>query len=361
MHKNWEKPQEMDRSALLRRIGNISQLACMRRVILEDGTASGCKAIEVANGGGLDFTVLEGKGLNILNFGYKGTNLSFIAKPGLASPAYFNPHDQEFPRNFQGGMLFTCGLLNVGPASVDQGLELSQHGRIGQLPAEQTAVSADWESNDYVMRISGDVREAALFRENLVLKRTITTKFGSKALTIHDTVENQGFEPQPLMILYHMNIGYPLLDTTARLLCPDRHAWPFNEAAKKDMANMTHFSDPVDDCPEQLFCHKVFSDAKGWSEIGLINEPLDIGLAIRYNTATLPNLLQWKSMRSGDYALGIEPTNSSLNTRAVERANGTLRTLAPMEKVEFDVELTVLEGQADIRACAARIEALAKA
>lgn len=360
MRKNWGQIQEMDKSALLRRVGNISQLAYMRRVVLDDGTASGCKAIEVANGGGLDFTVLEGKGLNILNFSYKGTNVSFIAKPGLASPAYFNPHNQEFPRNFQGGMLFTCGLLNVGPASVDQGLELSQHGRIGQLPAEQTSVSADWESNDYVMRISGDVREAALFRENMVLKRTITTKLGSKTLAIHDTVENQGFEPQPLMILYHMNIGYPLLDSSARLLCPDRHAWPFNEAAKNNLATMAQFGDPVDDCPEQLFCHTVSPDTNGWSELGLINDTLNLGLSIRYNTVTLPNLLQWKSLRSGDYALGIEPTNSSLNTRAAERADGTLRTLAPLEKVDFDLELTILDGQTDIRAFAARVEALAK-
>ncbi|MCE5255721.1 MAG: aldose 1-epimerase family protein [Spirochaetaceae bacterium] len=350
-----EKVQKED---LLRRIGNISQLAYARRSRMEDGTADGCKVITVANGGGLAYTVIEGKGLNLLNFSYRGTNLSFISKPGLAAPAFFNPHNQEFPRNFQAGMLFTCGLLNVGPASIDEGMELSQHGRIGQLPAENVSINTDWEGDDYFIRISGEVREAALYRENLLLKRSIVTKYGSKTVTLHDIVENQGFEPQPFMVLYHINIGYPLLDEAARLIISDKGVIAHDAISENGKDKIAEFCAPIDNCPEQLFCHDVCHDSSGRTLLGLINDELGIGLAIQYDTGPLPYLVEWKSMRSGDYALGIEPANCTVNTRAKEREMGTLQTIRPFEKVAINLELTALDGPDEISNFEARVKAL---
>ena len=92
---------DIKREDLLRRVGNMNQLASIKHYEMEDGKAHGFKTYEVTNGGGLAFTVLESKCLDISNFSFKGVNFNFISKPGLVSPEHFNPLGQEFPRHFQ--------------------------------------------------------------------------------------------------------------------------------------------------------------------------------------------------------------------------------------------------------------------
>ena len=44
-------------------------------------------------------------------------------------------------------------------------------------------------------------------------------------------------------------------------------------------------------------------------------------------------------MRSGEYVLGIEPSNSYIMGRAAERENGTIGHLAPFESRRMEVRL----------------------
>ena len=59
------------------------------------------------------------------------------------------------------------------------------------------------------------MREARVFGPRLTLRRRITSALGSTKTTIEDTVENAGFGEEPFMLLYHVNAGYPVLDTGA--------------------------------------------------------------------------------------------------------------------------------------------------
>ena len=54
----------------------------------------------------------------------------------------------------------------------------------------------------------------------------------------------------------------------------------------------------------------------------------------------LPILVQWRSMASGDYALGLEPTNCYIMGRHAERENGTLPVLKPFESVTTGVNFS---------------------
>ena len=65
--------------------------------------------------------------------------------------------------------------------------------------------------DEYALILSGAVRESAALNENMVLTRKIETAFGSSSIRITDTVENCGFKAQPLMLLYHFNLGFPFL------------------------------------------------------------------------------------------------------------------------------------------------------
>jgi hypothetical protein len=346
------------RKELLRRVGHMSQLASVERYEMLDGKAKGCKGIEVRNGGGLEFKVLESKGLSISGLSYRGINMDFISKPGISAAEHFNPCSQEFPRLFHAGFLYTCGMLNVGPPCVDDGSELSQHGRLGQTPADKVCVRADWEGDEYVIGISGEIREGVVFRENLVMKRELTTRFGSKTIRIRDTVENQGFETQPLMMLYHINLGYPLLDEGSRFIAPVKTTMPRDDTSLAGMGDFRNMVAPVDHFAEQVFYHTVHADKDGKSLAGLVNERLALGVSIKYDTRTLPRLLEWKSMMSGDYTLGIEPANCVVDTRAKERERGTLKFIEPFEKVVFDLEIEILSGRDELRAFEDRVLAL---
>lgn len=339
---------DITKEELLKRVGNISQIAFIKPYEMKEGKANGLKSFDVSTGNGLEFTILEGKCLDISNMRYKGANINFIAKPGIVSPEYFNPQGLEFLRFFQGGMLYTCGLSNTGAPCNDNGVDLNLHGRIGNTPAEKVNIDTFWRDDEYLMQICGEMREAGLFIENLVLRRVISTKLGSKSIKISNEVENQGFQEQPLMILFHINFGFPLLDVNSRILIPSKQITPRDSAAEIGIEEYNKLSLPQDNYMEQLFYHELAADKGGITCVVVINDNLGIGVYIKYNINQLPKLNQWKSMASGDYALGLSPANCNVEGRAKEREKGTLHMIKPFEKLNFDLEIGVVEGVQEI-------------
>ena len=193
------------------------------------------------------------------------------------------------------------------------------------------------------MRVSGRMREAILHGENLVLEREITTKFGRSGFTIRDVVENAGFKPEPFMLLYHFNLGYPLLDADSQLILPRGKTIPVTDAAKQDAQSHTAFLTPQHDYEERLFFHELAGD--GTVSIKLVNRRLDVGLAIRYNLRELPKLSQWKCLREAEYVLGIEPGNCHPTSRVEHRKEGSLDRLEPGERRTITIDVDVLSGQ----------------
>ena len=53
----------------------------------------------------------------------------------------------------------------------------------------------------------GEVREACVFEENMLLTREVRVRTEKNAYQVIDRVENQGFEPTPMMLIYHVNFG----------------------------------------------------------------------------------------------------------------------------------------------------------
>jgi len=339
---------EFSKEELLKRVGNISQLACVRPFEFREGKAGGIKAFDITNGGGLQFTVLQDKCLDLFDAKYRGMNLNFVSKPGLVSPSLVEADGMKFLRSVPGGMLYTCGLSNVGAACHDEGVDHCFHGRIRNIPAEKVSVVSGWEGDEYILGICGEIRDAALFNDNLVLRRSIMTRLGSKSLTIHDEVENEGYETQGMMLMYHINIGYPILDEGTKLILPRHETAPRDEESERGLQEYDRLTAPVDHFKEHVFFHRVANGPEGNTAAAAVNEALGLGVYIKYNKQQLPNLIQWKSMMSGDYVLGIEPANCLCNGRLDEKLRGTLKRIAPFETVAFDLEIGILEGENDI-------------
>lgn len=316
------------------------QLCRAERIILNHGRATGLRAVDIDAGGGLSFRILEDKALDIANLSFHGINMAFLAKPGIVNPDVLTPKDNEFLRTFQGGFLYTCGLSNVGaPVCVD-GRYHPFHGRIGNTPADNVCLNEYWADDEYFIEVSGILREASLFGENLVQKRSITTKMGSWSFKITDTIENQGFSDEQLMLMYHMNIGYPMLDKGTRLYIPVLGSTKRDGSKIDNKAGWHMFEAPQPNKEEEVFYHYLRSNEKNETCVALYNDYNGFGLTIEYDLMELPCFTQWKSMRSGDYALGLEPGNCHPDGRIESLKKGESEILKPGQTVTKSLLVT---------------------
>lgn len=328
---------------LLNHIGDLSQVAGIKLGEWSDGVERGLRVAEVRSGSGLEFTVLLDRGMDVGPASYKGMPLAWISHTGFGHPAYFDPNGLGWLRTFGGGLLTGCGLTYVGAPEEDEGESFGIHGRLSHLPAQHVRIDEAWHGDDCSFWIEGEMRQARVFGENLRLTRRITIGLGDSRIALHDRVENLGASTSPLMILYHINLGFPLLDETCRLIAEPHAVEPRDAAAVPGVNDWMRFQPPTHGYAEQVFYHDLPADEKGWAGIKLINPMRHVSLSVRFQKATLPNLVQWKMMGQGTYVLGLEPANCRVGGRSQERARGTLQFLEPGERREFDVEIAVSE------------------
>ena len=59
--------------------------------------------------------------------------------------------------------------------------------------------------------------------------------------------------------------------------------------------------------------------------------------------------MEWKSLASGDYVVGLEPANSSVYGRAYHEENGNLHTIKPFAREKNRLVITILEGEELVR------------
>ncbi len=341
--------REYTKRELMQRIGDISQVADARQTVITNGRGQGVKAIDLRTGNGLALTVLTDRGMDIAWAEYKGVPLSHISKCGINSPAFFEPQGLGFFRNFTAGLLTTCGLTYMGAPSFDDGKDLGVHGRISNIPAEDVSVYKEWEGDEFVFKVRGKMRECEYFAENMVLTRTLSFKLGENKIHIKDTVENCGFEPQPLMLLYHFNFGFPLIDKEARLYHTPAQITPRDDSAAQGISEYNSFHEPVHKYAEQVF----FYDMQPKNDVSfscLYNETLagGLGVSLKYKKSQLKNFTEWKQLGEGDYVVAMEPCTATPIGRSKARKTGILEFISPGETRSFDIELGIVEGRKEL-------------
>jgi len=343
---------EFKKADVLKWVGDITQLGGISLYELIDGIGRGVRAASMKTPSGIDMTVLIDRGLDISYMTYKSIPVCWRSSTKDTSPAYYDSRGEEWLRTFFGGLLTTCGLRNAGMPSIDEGEEHGLHGRISNIGSELIHSGGRWENDDYIIEIAGRVREAKVFGDKLELERKITAYFSKPKIIIEDRVENLGFSRVPLMILYHVNIGYPVVDSNSKLVESEASVTPRDDEAKKGFTKFNTFSDPVSNFKEQVYLHDIKADSDGNCNVAIINEEFNnkkgIGIWLKYNKESLPYLIQWKQMGEGDYVCGIEPANCLVSGRAEERKKGNLRFIDPGEVISYRLEINVLEGRDSI-------------
>lgn len=329
--------------------GHPYQLYGVEECRLVSGRADGIRALEVKNGRGLQFTILLDRGCGIARLSFKGVNCAFVSASGLRHPSYYEHNVGNFLRNFHAGFLTTAGIFNVGVDCVDQGEQVYLHGDIDNTPAENYM----YYEQDGKLHIICTIRCEQIFYHKVVMTRHFTVGLQDNHLEIADHFENVGSTECPMMILYHMNMGYPLLDEDSELYINSDKITPRNEHAAEDAANWNRMEKPQMDYEERCYYHSFnkTSDEPALNAVAAIYQPKEqIGLAIRFDSSSLDHFTEWKQMGFRDYALGLEPGNSHCDGRDKMRAEGQLKFLEPSATTDYGVRIELLEGREQFKA-----------
>jgi len=313
-------------------IGHEGQLSGVEEYRLVGGKGDGMRLLEVRNGCGLCFTLSLDRAADISRLSVMGVNFGYFSPCGYVAPAYYDPAGAGFLKSFTAGFLTTCGLTNVGNPCEDGGESLGLHGTIGNTPADSYSVSYEGDE----MIIKARVPDTRFFGHKLVLSRTFTVSLTENKLTVRDEVENLGGAEVPFQMLYHYNVGYPLLSEDATVTIPATEVTPRNAHAAADIENCLRMEKPTAGYEERCYYHKM----EGIARVEVKNPKLGRGLTMEYDTASLPFFTEWKMMGEQEYVLGIEPGNALPDGRDVMREKGLLKFIAPGEKKVHEVKFT---------------------
>ena len=299
----------MEKKELLKHIGSIEQIGGIKDYTFNDGKSKGVRAIEI-NTGKLSFTILPDRCMDIAQAFFCGEAVSWISKTGITHSSFYEKDGKNWLRGFYGGLITTCGLKNIGGAVGDNGL----HGRIANIPAEKVSIFADWVGDEYIMQVSGIMRECHALGLNLVLKRTITAKLFDDSFTVEDVVINEGFSDEDIALCYHCNFGYPLVCEDAKII-----------NVPEDVASIS--------APTHAIAEKCINIPKDDDIVTVGIENKSMGAYITYQTRTLPDFLVWKMFGEGDYVVGLEPRTTALGGQNIIDSNKFVK-LKPFEEYE---------------------------
>lgn len=294
-------------------VNNPLQVAYLRRYTLTDGKEAGLKVVEMDNGV-LRVLLNESKALDIMQVWHKGVNMSYVCKNG------FTGRELPFAKRFEGGMLYTCGIDCIGGIP---GFE--PHGSFHNTPSKIISLMQLEDK----LEVKAQIEVTALFGDNLVLERTITLPKNSAELMLEDTLVNRGTREANYCLLYHVNIGYPMLDAGVEIEADLEAVTPRTPHAAENLATRVCFPAPIDNEAERCY---FLNNASNW--IRVKNQKLGRKVTLTYSRETLPAFVQWNSPASQDYVLGLEPATSVLGD------GFTYRKLPAGESREFTVCLS---------------------
>lgn len=326
-------------------VGNRDQLFQIKKVKLQEGKARGVTMLEVANRSGMQFDVNADRGMDIPFLSFNGENFGYISPCGVAAPEYFDDQKLGFLKSFTAGFLTTCGLKIAGAPCEYEGKAYGLHGNVSHIPAKEFRYELVETDGSPYIEIQGSMQDAEIFQDKLTLKRNIRCGYREKEFTITDRVTNEGYKKARHMILYHCNIGYPILSPASEVYIPSAKVTPRTEHAKKGLKEWykTQQADP--DYEEMCYYHKLIPDGNNHGHAAVYNPELNLGIEMEIDLAALDHFVQWKMMGAGEYVMGLEPANATIDGIEDAIKNGSMKYLEPGESAEYRITFRILEGR----------------
>jgi hypothetical protein len=355
------------RAELERHVGDTSQLFGVDLLEHGDGVERGVRLLRFRTGSGLAFDVLVDRAMDLAGLDWRGVPLGWRSPTGFRSP-WLHEHDAEdglgWLRSFS-GLLNTCGLDHtMGPEEEDaahfhyparQRIRHGLHGRVAYIPARLLAYGERWDGDRCLLFAEGEVRQATMYGENLVLYRRIEAEVGGDTVTLLDTVANRGFHFTPHALLYHVNLGFPVVDAGTRLVAPLRRTLFTTHDPAATAIGPIEQAAPQTRFVEQVYEHELAAGSDGASFAALVNPGFawpggerGLGCVLAWDARALPAFYQWQNLQEGNYVVGIEPGTTHAGSRADRLRRGEFAWLGHGEVLRYRLSLTPLAGEAAI-------------
>src|SRR5437899_783995 len=181
------------------------------------------------------------------------------------------------------------------------------------------------------------------------------SRMGQSRFAIDDEVTNVGFDPTTHMYLYHVNVGWLVVDEASAYLIPAPDGVPVAAYPTHDYRRLTP---PNPAFAEECYEHSVVPERGGTVPVGIVNRRLGLGLYQVYRSDQFPFHTMWRMLGEGIYGVAMEPTTNRDAGRFDARERGELGYIAPQESRGYDLEIGALDGADAIDAFAQRVEAV---
>lgn len=309
------------------------------------GRSEGVRVVEIDNGA-MCIDVLPTRGMGIWRVRRGDRTLGWRAPARDPIHPAFVPLMEPAGLGWLDGfseLLCRCGLESNGAPEFDDTGRLlwSLHGRIANTPAHKLEIIVDEATGQMTLR--GVVDEGRFHFQWLRLTASISTNVGSNEFTWEDEVENVGGRDAQVQMLYHFNLGQPLLCPGARIVAPLKTVAPLSAGATEaGIVAWNIMPSPRPGSSEQVYIIDLAADSTGNTRVlasGLTN---DEALSLRFNKRSLPCLTVWRNTPSeaDGYVVGIEPGTNFPNPRSFEQKQGRIVELKPGEKWHANVAVT---------------------
>jgi hypothetical protein len=301
------------------------------------GRSEGVQIIEVDNGA-MCIDVLPTRGMGIWRVRRGEKTLGWQSPVrGPVHPAFvpiFDPSGLGWLEGFD-ELLCRCGLESNGAPEFDSNtgkLLYPLHGRIANLPAHRVELIVDDEAERITLR--GIIDETRFHFQSLRLTSSLTTTIGSNEFSWTDEVENIGGREANIQLLYHFNVGQPLLQPGASIVAPIHTVAPWTKvAAQAGVESWNVMPPPQPGSAEQGYLAELLADDDGNTRVLLSELTEGEAVSLRFSKNALPYFTLWRNTaaeRDG-YVMGLEPATNFPNPHRFEKSQGRVVSLKPGE------------------------------
>ena len=313
------------------------------------------------------------RAMDLAGIAYHGIPIGWHSAAGFRNPWL---HETDAEDGFgwfrsMSGLMNSCGLDHIHAPERDSAdhfnhpprptIQHGLHGRISMIPAELSGYGERWEGDRCILYAEGRIRQATVFGENLELKRRIEIEVGSDRICFYDQVSNLGFAPTPHVYLWHINMGWPLLDDGAEVWGLDADpVWQMRPTEDQDGGYYRQTA-PFDETTQQVFEHRPPIAKSGLAHVALANADFSnernkgLALEVAYDAEAMPALFQWQNFKKGHQVMALEPCTTHAGTRADWHQRDEFKWLSHGDSIDYRLELTPHLGASAFEALKQRL------
>jgi hypothetical protein len=326
---------------------------------LHGGRQEGVSVIDIDNGS-MKLTVVPTRGMNVLKASVGDVRMGWDSPvKEVVNPAFVELNGRDGLGWLEGfnELVTRCGYEWVGHPGVDNGEMLTLHGRAANIPANRVTLHID-ETPPYAIHLRGELKEQAFKKVDFSVATELVTVPGSSRFELNDTLTNNGDYPKEYQALYHSNFSTPFLEEGARFVAPVKQVSPFNDKAKADLSSWDTYRGPTRDYDETVYNVVPYADDKGQTLTVLHNKAGSLGVAVGFDTQTLPVFSLWKNTdtQGQGYVTGLEPGTSFSYNRRYQRPLNLVPKIGAKETRRFSISYSLLADKAGVDQAVARIK-----